>query len=65
MATYDFAWLWRELRVEDLRREVRGDGLAVTVIYGAITAYVLPVFYALLGACAFALRNIIPHGITQ
>ena len=20
MATYDFAWLWRELRVEDLRR---------------------------------------------
>jgi hypothetical protein len=20
MATYDFAWLWRELKVEDLRR---------------------------------------------
>jgi uncharacterized membrane protein len=27
------------------------------VIYGAVTAYVLPVAYALLGACAFALRN--------
>jgi len=27
------------------------------IIYGAITAYVLPVAYALLGACAFALRN--------
>jgi xanthine/uracil permease len=27
------------------------------VIYGAVTAYVLPVAYSLLGACAFALRN--------
>jgi hypothetical protein len=27
------------------------------VIYGAITAYILPIAYALLGACAFALRN--------
>jgi hypothetical protein len=28
------------------------------VIYGAITAYLLPIAYALLGACAFALRNL-------
>jgi hypothetical protein len=27
------------------------------IIYGAITAYILPIAYALLGACAFALRN--------
>ena len=28
------------------------------VIYGAITAYLLPIAYSLLGACAFALRNL-------
>jgi hypothetical protein len=28
------------------------------VIYGAITAYLLPVLYALLGACAYALRSL-------
>jgi hypothetical protein len=28
------------------------------VLYGAITAYVLPILYALLGACAYALRSL-------
>jgi hypothetical protein len=28
------------------------------MIYGAITAYLLPILYALLGACAYALRSI-------
>jgi len=28
------------------------------VIYGAITTYLLPIAYSLLGACAFALRNL-------
>jgi hypothetical protein len=28
------------------------------VVYGAITAYLLPVLYALLGACAYALRSL-------
>jgi hypothetical protein len=28
------------------------------VLYGAVTAYLLPILYALLGACAYALRSI-------
>jgi hypothetical protein len=50
---------------QDIRAFAKQTLQANLIIYGAITAYVLPVFYALLGACAFALRNIIPHSITQ
>jgi hypothetical protein len=28
------------------------------IFYGAVTTYALPIFYSLLGACAFALRNL-------
>jgi hypothetical protein len=35
------------------------------VIYGAITAYVLPVAYSLLGACAFVLRNMAARTDTE
>jgi hypothetical protein len=42
---------------QDLRAFARQTQQMNLVIYGAVTAYVLPVAYALLGACAFALRN--------
>ena len=42
---------------QDIRSFARQTQQMNLVIYGAITAYVLPVAYALLGACAFALRN--------
>jgi hypothetical protein len=42
---------------QDIRAYARQTQQMNLVIYGAITAYVLPVAYALLGACAFALRN--------
>jgi hypothetical protein len=42
---------------QDIRAFARQTQQLNLVIYGAITAYVLPVAYALLGACAFALRN--------
>jgi hypothetical protein len=42
---------------QDIRAFARQTQQMNLVIYGAITAYVLPVAYALLGACAFALRN--------
>jgi hypothetical protein len=49
---------------QDIRGFAKRTLQANLIIYGAITAYVLPVFYALLGACAFALRNITPQNIT-
>jgi hypothetical protein len=42
---------------QDIRAFARQTQQMNLVIYGAITAYVLPVAYSLLGACAFALRN--------
>jgi hypothetical protein len=42
---------------QDIRAFSRQTQQLNLVIYGAITAYVLPVAYSLLGACAFALRN--------
>jgi len=42
---------------QDIRAFARQTQQVNLIIYGAITAYVLPVAYALLGACAFALRN--------
>jgi hypothetical protein len=42
---------------QDIRSFARQTQQMNLVIYGAITAYVLPVAYSLLGACAFALRN--------
>jgi hypothetical protein len=42
---------------QDIRAFARQTQQVNVIIYGAITAYVLPVAYALLGACAFALRN--------
>jgi hypothetical protein len=42
---------------QDIRDFARQAQQWNVIIYGAITAYVLPVTYALLGACAFALRN--------
>ena len=42
---------------QDIRAFARQTQQWNVIIYGAITAYVLPVAYALLGACAFALRN--------
>jgi len=42
---------------QDIRSFARQTQQMNLVIYGAVTAYVLPVAYALLGACAFALRN--------
>jgi hypothetical protein len=41
-------------RVREFAQNVHSDSLA---IYGAISAYLLPVFYALLGACAYNLRD--------
>ena len=43
---------------QDIRAFARQTQQMNMVIYGAITAYVLPVAYALLGACAFVLRNV-------
>jgi len=42
---------------QDIRAFARQTQQLNLVIYGAVTAYVLPVAYSLLGACAFALRN--------
>jgi len=42
---------------QDIRSFARQTQQMNLVIYGAVTAYVLPVAYSLLGACAFALRN--------
>jgi hypothetical protein len=42
---------------QDIRSFARQTRQLNQVIYGAITAYVLPVAYSLLGACAFALRS--------
>jgi hypothetical protein len=42
---------------QDIREFARQTQQMNLVIYGAVTAYILPVAYALLGACAFALRN--------
>ncbi|MBV9203084.1 MAG: hypothetical protein JO320_14925 [Alphaproteobacteria bacterium] len=42
---------------QDIRSFARQTQQMNLILYGAITAYVLPVAYALLGACAFALRN--------
>jgi hypothetical protein len=42
---------------QDIRAFARQTQQLNLVIYGAITAYVLPVAYSLLGACAFALRS--------
>ena len=43
---------------QDIRAFARQAQQMNLVIYGAVTAYVLPVAYALLGACAFVLRNV-------
>jgi hypothetical protein len=42
---------------QDIRSFARQTQQMNLVIYGAVTSYVLPVAYALLGACAFALRS--------
>lgn len=42
---------------QDIRAFAKQTQQMNLVIYGAITAYVLPVAYSLLGACAFVLRN--------
>jgi hypothetical protein len=42
---------------QDIRAFAKQTQQMNLVIYGAITAYVLPVAYSLLGACAFLLRN--------
>jgi hypothetical protein len=42
---------------QDIRTFARQTQQVNLIIYGAVTAYVLPVAYSLLGACAFALRN--------
>jgi hypothetical protein len=42
---------------QDIRSFARQTQQMNLILYGAVTAYVLPVAYALLGACAFALRN--------
>jgi hypothetical protein len=41
-------------RVREFAQNVHADSLA---IYGAISSYLLPVLYALLGACAYNLRD--------
>jgi hypothetical protein len=46
---------------QDIRTFAQQTEQMNTVFYGAITAYLLPVFYSLLGACAFGLRNTIPQ----
>ena len=42
---------------QDIRAFAKQTQQMNLLIYGAITAYVLPVAYSLLGACAFVLRN--------
>ena len=39
-----------------IRRQVADGQSEVSLSYGAVTAYILPLLYALLGACAFLLR---------
>jgi hypothetical protein len=43
---------------QDIRAFARQTQQMNLVIYGAVTAYVLPVAYSLLGACAFVLRSL-------
>jgi hypothetical protein len=43
---------------QDIRTFARDVQQMNLVIYGAITAYFLPILYALLGACAYALRSL-------
>jgi hypothetical protein len=47
----------RSLR-QDIRAFSKDAQQRNLVIYGAITTYLLPIAYSLLGACAFALRNL-------
>jgi len=42
---------------QDIRAFARQTQQMNLIIYGALTAYVLPIAYALLGACAFVLRS--------
>jgi hypothetical protein len=42
---------------QDIRAFARQTQQMNLVIYGALTAYVLPIAYSLLGACAFVLRS--------
>jgi hypothetical protein len=50
---------------QDIRDFARSAQQMNLVIYGAVTAYVLPIAYALLGACAFALRSMVARGGTR
>src|SRR6266404_3753203 len=43
---------------QDVRTYAKDVQQMNVMIYGAITAYLLPILYALLGACAFALRSL-------
>jgi len=43
---------------QDIRTYAKDVQQMNLVIYGAITAYFLPILYALLGACAYALRSL-------
>jgi hypothetical protein len=43
---------------QEIRAFARNAQQQSLVIYGALTNCALPIFYALLGACAFALRNV-------
>jgi hypothetical protein len=50
---------------QDIRGFAKQTQQMNLIIYGAITAYVLPVVYSLLGACAFVLRNMAAHTGTK
>ena len=41
---------------QNIRRQVTESQAEVSLSYGAVSAYILPLLYALLGACAFLLR---------
>ena len=43
---------------QDIRGFAKDAQQRNLVFYGAVTTYALPILYALLGACAFALRNL-------
>ena len=43
---------------QDIRTYAKDVQQMNLMIYGAITAYLLPILYALLGACAYALRSL-------
>jgi hypothetical protein len=43
---------------QDIRTYAKDVRQMNLMIYGAITAYLLPILYALLGACAYALRSL-------